>query len=78
MQELDQEAKEVIRLGRLKEGGKRPMKVRMRLQVVLEIMTRKKKLADDTEFNDIWIKIDMNLEERGKDRVLRNEAKKKN
>ncbi|MPC38236.1 hypothetical protein E2C01_031742 [Portunus trituberculatus] len=48
-QELDQEVKEVIRLGRFSEGGKRPMKVSMRLQVAVEeIMTRKGKLADDT------------------------------
>ncbi|MPC76398.1 hypothetical protein E2C01_070808 [Portunus trituberculatus] len=51
----------------------------MRLQVaVKEIMTRKGKLADDTEHIDIWIKRDMNLEKREKEKVLRNEAKEKN
>ncbi|MPC38916.1 hypothetical protein E2C01_032434 [Portunus trituberculatus] len=55
------------------------MKVRMRSQVAVEeIMARKGKLAHDTEYKDIWIKRDMNLEEREKEKVLRSEAKKKN
>ncbi|MPC10349.1 hypothetical protein E2C01_002982 [Portunus trituberculatus] len=54
------------------------MKVRMRSQVAVEeIMARKRKLADDIEHKDIWIKGDMNLEEREKERVLRSEAKVK-
>ncbi|MPC17837.1 hypothetical protein E2C01_010704 [Portunus trituberculatus] len=75
-QELDQEVEELIKLEKFIEQGRRPMKVRMRSQVAVEeIMTRKGKLADDTEFKDIWIKRDMNLEEREKEKVLRNEAK---
>ncbi|MPC42099.1 hypothetical protein E2C01_035713 [Portunus trituberculatus] len=78
-QELEQEVEEVIRLGRYNEGGRRPMKVRMRSQVAMEeIMTRKGKLADDVEHKDVWIKRDINLEERKKGKVLRNEAKEKN
>ncbi|MPC77185.1 hypothetical protein E2C01_071632 [Portunus trituberculatus] len=42
-QELDQEMEEVIRLGRFSEGGKRPMKVRMRSQMVVEEIYDKKK-----------------------------------
>ncbi|MPC27870.1 hypothetical protein E2C01_021058 [Portunus trituberculatus] len=69
-QELDQEVEEVIRLESFSEGEKRPMKVRMRSQVVMEeIMTRKGKLADDTEFKDIWMKRDMNLEEREREKL---------
>ncbi|MPC69613.1 hypothetical protein E2C01_063843 [Portunus trituberculatus] len=53
-QELEQEVEDMIRLGRYSEGGRRPIKVRMRSQVVVEeIMTRKAKLADDTEHKDI-------------------------
>ncbi|MPC16610.1 hypothetical protein E2C01_009439 [Portunus trituberculatus] len=37
MQELDQEVEEVIWLGRYSEWGRRPMKVRMRSQVVVGI-----------------------------------------
>ncbi|MPC76808.1 hypothetical protein E2C01_071240 [Portunus trituberculatus] len=78
-QELDQEVEEVIRLGIYSERGKRPMKVRMRFQVAVEkIMARKGKLADDIEHKDIWIKRDMNLQEREKEKVLRSEAKEKN
>ncbi|MPC86860.1 hypothetical protein E2C01_081697 [Portunus trituberculatus] len=77
-QKLDQEVKEMIRLGIYSEGVRRPMKVRMRSQVgVEEIMARKGKLADDTEHKDIWIKRNMNLEEREKEKVLRSEAKEK-
>ncbi|MPC26137.1 hypothetical protein E2C01_019269 [Portunus trituberculatus] len=71
-QELDQEVEKVIKLERFSEGGKKPMKVRMRSQVAVEeIMTRKGKLADDTECKVIWIKRDMNMEER-EEKVLRN------
>ncbi|MPC91107.1 hypothetical protein E2C01_086123 [Portunus trituberculatus] len=77
-QEFDQEMKEVIRLGRYSEGGRRPMKVRMRSQVAVEeIMARKGKLTD-VEHKDIWMKRDMNLEEREKEKALRSEAKAKN
>ncbi|MPC56974.1 hypothetical protein E2C01_050942 [Portunus trituberculatus] len=77
-QELDQEVEQVIRLGSYSEGSRRPMKVRMRSQVAVEeIIAKKGKLADDTEHKDIWIKRDMNLEEREKEKVLRNEAKEK-
>ncbi|MPC81295.1 hypothetical protein E2C01_075902 [Portunus trituberculatus] len=56
-QEFDQEVKEVIRLGRYSEGGKRPMKVKMISQVAVdEIMARKGKLANDVDFKEIWIK----------------------
>ncbi|MPC53918.1 hypothetical protein E2C01_047821 [Portunus trituberculatus] len=48
------------------------------LVAVEEIMTRKRKLANDTEHNDIWLKRYMNLEEREKEKVLRSEAKEKN
>ncbi|MPC56975.1 hypothetical protein E2C01_050943 [Portunus trituberculatus] len=54
------------------------MKVKMRSHVAVEeIMIRKGKLADDIEHKDIWIKRDMNLEEREKEKVPRNEAKEK-
>ncbi|MPC65262.1 hypothetical protein E2C01_059395 [Portunus trituberculatus] len=54
------------------------MKVKMRSQVAVEeIMARKRKLADDVNHKEIWIKKDMNLEEREKEKVLRSEAKEK-
>ncbi|MPD01268.1 hypothetical protein E2C01_096787 [Portunus trituberculatus] len=47
------------------------------LSGIEEIMARIGKLAIDTEQKDIWIKRDMNLEEREKEKVLRGEAKEK-
>ncbi|MPC60009.1 hypothetical protein E2C01_054044 [Portunus trituberculatus] len=77
-QEFDQEVEEVVRLGRYTERGKRPMKVKMRSQVAVEeIMTRKGKLANDVNHKEMWIKKDMNLEEREKEKVLRSEDKEK-
>ncbi|MPC51116.1 hypothetical protein E2C01_044955 [Portunus trituberculatus] len=55
------------------------MKVRIRSQVAVEeIMAKKVKLADDNEHKDMWIKRDMNLEDREKEKVLRSETKEKN
>ncbi|MPC75079.1 hypothetical protein E2C01_069463 [Portunus trituberculatus] len=77
-QEFEQEVEEVVRMGRYTEGGKRPMKVKMRSQVAVEeIMTRKGKLADDVDHKEIWIEKGMNLEEREKEKALRGEAKEK-
>ncbi|MPC38854.1 hypothetical protein E2C01_032370 [Portunus trituberculatus] len=77
-QELEQEVEEMIRLEISSEGSRKPMKVRIKSQVAVEeIMTRKGKLANDTEHKDIWIKRDMNLEEREKEKVLRSEGKEK-
>ncbi|MPC31582.1 hypothetical protein E2C01_024877 [Portunus trituberculatus] len=54
------------------------MKVRMRSQVAVEeILARKGKLVDDDEHKDIWIKRDMNLEEKEKEKGLRSGAKEK-
>ncbi|MPC53081.1 hypothetical protein E2C01_046965 [Portunus trituberculatus] len=78
-QELHQDMEEVIRLRRYSEGGRRPIKVTMKSQVAVEkIMARKGKLTDDVEHKYIWIKRDMNLEDREKEKVLRSEAKEKN
>ena len=78
-QGLDQEIEEIHRIGKYNEGGTRPLKVRMRSQVAVdEIMARTGKLAENDEYKDIWIKRDMNLEEREKERALRKEAKEKN
>ena len=77
-QALDQEVEEVHRIGRYCERGNRPLKVRMRSQMAVEeIMARTGKLAESAEYKDIWLKRDMNLKEREKERMLRNEAKEK-
>lgn len=76
-QELEKEVEKVYRLGKYSEDSKRPLKVKRRSQVgVKEIMARTRKLAGNSEFNQIWIKRDIN-QEREKERILRNEAKEK-
>ena len=51
----------------------------MRLQRAVEEITRRTgKLAQNTDYNNVWIKRDMNEEERVKERELREEAKGKN
>ena len=78
-QELEKDVEETYRIGKYIEGGKRPLKVRMRSQVTVEeILAKTGKLAQRMEYKDIWIKRDMNLEEREKERELRNEAREKN
>ncbi|MPC28884.1 hypothetical protein E2C01_022097 [Portunus trituberculatus] len=53
-QEFDQEVEEIIRLGRYSEGGRKPMKVKMKSQVAVEeIMARKGKLTDDVDHQEI-------------------------
>ena len=78
-QELEKEVEEVYRLGKYSEGSKRPLKIKMRSQVgAEEIIARSGKLAGSLECSHIWIKRDMNQEEREKERKLRNEAREKN
>ena len=78
-QGLEREIEEVFRLGKYKEGGKRPLKVRMRSQVATEgILARTGKLAEREEYKNVWIKRDMNVEEREREKDLRREAKEKN
>ena len=78
-QSLEQEVKETHRIGKYNEGNTRPLKVRMRSQLAVEEITaRANRLAQTEEYKDIWIKRDMNLEERQKERELRQEAKEKN
>ena len=78
-QNFDGEIEEVYRIGRYTEGGKRPLKIKMRSQVsVEEILARTGKLADKEEFKGVWIKRDMNLEEREREKKLREEALEKN
>ena len=78
-QNLEAEIEEIHRIGKYNEGGKRPLKVKMTSQMkVEEILARSGKLAEYHECKDIWIKRDMNLEEREKEKQLRSEARQKN
>jgi len=78
-QGLEKELEEAYRIGKYNEGGGRPLKIKMRSQVTVEeILARVGKLARSTEYKEVWIKRDMNLEEREKEKKLRNEAREKN
>ena len=78
-QNLEAEIEEIHRIGKYIEGGKRPIKVKMTSQMKMEeILARTGKLAEHQEYKDIWIKREMNLEERDKEKQLRSEARQKN
>ena len=78
-QGLEGEIEEVVRLGRYNEEKVRPIKVRMRSQAAVEeIMLRTGRLASTLEYERVWIKRDMNEEERKKEKDLREEAREKN
>ena len=77
-QSLEQEVEETHRIGRYNEGNTRSLKVRMRSKLAVEEITaRADRLAQTEEYKDKWIKRDMNLEERQKEKDLRQEAKEK-
>lgn len=77
--DLEREIEEVYRIGKYSEERKRPLKVKLRSQVVVdEILSKTGKLATREEYKEVWIKRDMILEEREKERELRREAKEKN
>ena len=64
-QNLEKEVEETYRIGKYREGNIRPLKVRMRSQVTVEEITaRANRLAQSERYKEIWIKREMNLEER--------------
>lgn len=77
--ELTEEIEEYRRLGRYQEGGHRPIKIRLRSQVAAEeLLVRAKRLARMEKYKKVWIKREMNREEREAEQELRQEAKEKN
>ena len=73
------ETEEVHRLGKYKEGGVRPLKVKFRAQITaMEVISYAWKLDKIDEYKNIWIKMDMNEEERLRINELIKEAKEKN
>ena len=77
--ELTTEIEECRRLGRYQEGGHRPIKIRLRSQVAAEdLLVRAKLLARTEKYKKVWIKREMNREEREAEQGLRQEAKEKN
>ena len=70
---------EVHRVGKYQEGKDRPLKVRFSTQVgTEEVLAGAWRLAKTEEYKEVWIKKDMNEEERIAQRGLVDEAKQKN
>ena len=76
---LGDDIEEVVRLGKYEEGKQRPMRIRMRSQVVAEqVLAGSWRLAKREEYKKVWVRPDLNEEERAKLNELWNEAKEKN
>ena len=68
-----------MRLGPYIEGDIRPIKLRLKTQTSTEkILVRTYKLRDIAEYKDVFIKKNMNEEERQQFKELKEEAKQKN
>ena len=77
-QNLDQEVEETHAIGKYSEENSRPLKVRLKSQLaVKEIIGGAGRLVRNEEYKDVWIRRDTNLEERQKEKELRQEAKEK-
>ena len=78
-EEVVEQMEEVYRLGHYVKNGARPMKIRFSTQVAANtVLARTGKLAKTEDMNHIWIRSDMNEEERSKLKELRGEARTKN
>ncbi len=78
-EEIVEQTEEVYRIGKYNENGIRPMKIRLVSQTAAEhVLQRTGKLAKVEGMKEIWIKRDMNEEEKSKLKELRVEAQSKN
>ena len=78
-EEIEEQIEEVFRLGRYVKHGARPMKIRFSTQTAAStVLSKTGKLSKIGNMKHIWIRRDMNEEERNKIRDLKDEAKTKN
>ena len=78
-EDLKEEIEEVYRLGKYQEGRCRPIKIKFSTQMAAEkVLERKWKLANKEECKKIFIRKDMNEEERAKMTEMVKEMKAKN
>ena len=69
----------MFRLGKYVEGKSRPMKIRLRSQASAEeVMAGSWRLAGKDEYKRVWLRNDLNEEERAKLSQLWETAKEKN
>lgn len=77
--ELQEEIEEVYRLGKYEEGRDRPLKIRLKTQIAAgKVLSRTWKLTQTDLYKDVWIREDLNEEERTRRNELSKEAKEKN
>lgn len=77
--ELGEDIEEVFRLGKYEEGKDRPMKIKFKTQVAAtRVLERTWKLAQVVRYKGVWIREDLNEEERARRNELISEAKEKN
>ena len=75
----EDEIEEVFRLGKYVEGGARPLKIRFRSQnTVEELLWRTSKFSKEEELKNLWLRRDLNEEERNRLKELVQTAKEKN
>lgn len=73
------EIEEVYRMGKYDEGRDRPMKIKLRSQAAAtSILDRTWKLAQTEKYKKVWIREDLNEEERARRNELIKDAKEKN
>ena len=73
------EIEEVSRIGRYEEGKNRPMRIKFKSQTSAEeVLNGAWRLGKREDYKNIWIRRDMNEEERNKTSELWKQAKEKN
>ncbi len=76
---LEDEIEEVYRIGKYDQGKSRPLKIKLKSQTAgEETLVNVWKLAKSNKFKQVWIRREMNEEERKKLNELRSEAKERN
>ncbi|XP_076060288.1 uncharacterized protein LOC143036613 [Oratosquilla oratoria] len=77
--EIIKEIEEKFRLGKYSTDKTRPIKIKFRSQTTVEkILSKTGKLATNDQYKKVWIKREMNKEEREAEKQKRIEAKAKN
>ncbi|KAK3878776.1 hypothetical protein Pcinc_016587 [Petrolisthes cinctipes] len=77
--DYEREIEEVYRLGKYEEGRDRPMKIKLKSHAAaMNILGRTWKLAQTEKYKKVWIREDLNEEERARRNELIEDAKEKN
>ena len=76
---LEKEIDEIHRIGKYVEGGKRPIRIKFKSQsAATDVLQRTGKLKEMESYKTVWIKKDLNEDERTTEKELWNEMKEKN